>query len=104
MTKRKAFELTIEVWTYLAEHPEIQDKDVLPKALYKKISRLRCRCPLCSYYKMACERCILPSTGAGICTLFNVWQWYNSKRDRVRAARKIVAITQKALDALREVR
>jgi hypothetical protein len=104
MTKRKAFELTIEIWTYLAEHPKIKYKADLPKELYKKIKRLTCRCPLCSYYKLSCERCILPSMYQGGCSLFAEWLWATSNRARSRAARKIVTITQKALNALPEVK
>jgi hypothetical protein len=104
MTKRKAFELTIEIWAYLAEHPEINDKADLPEELYKEIKRLTCRCPLCAYYKMSCGRCILPSIDWGKCLLFSKWQRATSKRDRSRAARKIVTITQKALDELLKVK
>lgn len=31
MTKEKAKKLTLEVWRYLAEHPEIDIKQDLPK-------------------------------------------------------------------------
>jgi hypothetical protein len=36
MTKQETKELTLEVWRYLAEHPEIGTKNDLPKKEYKK--------------------------------------------------------------------
>ena len=50
MTPQEAKKLSIEVWTYLAEHPEIWNKDKLPVKLYKQIENMRGQCPLCELY------------------------------------------------------
>jgi hypothetical protein len=50
MTKREAKALCLEVWRYLAEHPEILCKPSLPEALFAKIEPLVFRCPLCEVF------------------------------------------------------
>jgi hypothetical protein len=57
MTEREAKELCLEVWRYLAEHPETARKSDLPKALYARISSLQCECPLCEV--CSCDQCPL---------------------------------------------
>jgi len=47
MTKQEAKELTIEVWQYLADHPEIYSKIDLPDYLLKQITDCCNHCPLC---------------------------------------------------------
>lgn len=50
MTRRRAWELSLLVWSYLAEFPEIRTKAQLPKAIYDRIRDLYFRCPLCEAY------------------------------------------------------
>jgi len=47
MTKQEAKELSLEVWRYLAEHPEISSKANLPEPLFDKIKVMMNQCPLC---------------------------------------------------------
>jgi hypothetical protein len=50
MTHKEAKALCLEVWRYLAEHPETADKPGLPEELYAKISSLAGECPLCAVF------------------------------------------------------
>ena len=50
MTPQEAKEISIEVWTYLAEHPEIERKWQLPKELYERIELMIGKCPVCELY------------------------------------------------------
>jgi len=65
MTGKQAKELSLEVWTYLRDHPEIERKAQLPSELYDKISRLTGRCPLCEIFGTACSQCPLECCGTG---------------------------------------
>jgi hypothetical protein len=88
MTKREAKELSLELWRYLAEHPEIKQKIYLPIALYDKIKNLPGNCPLCEVFS-DCADCILKIcvTGSG---LFKNWFLARDKEQRRKAALKIV--------------
>jgi hypothetical protein len=55
MTEKRAKELSLEVWRYLAEHPTIARKDDLPKKLWKKIRVLESSCPLCELFEYDCR-------------------------------------------------
>jgi hypothetical protein len=59
MTKQEAKELSLEVWRYLAEHPEIQMKRYLPDEIWDKIKDMACACPLCEVNP--CHKCPLVS-------------------------------------------
>jgi hypothetical protein len=63
MTKKEVKELSLKVWRYLAEHPEITRKQDLPGELYGAIRNLMCECPLCelllTIYSFGCPRCPL---------------------------------------------
>jgi len=50
MMPQEAKELSIEVWTYLAEHPECEQKKNLPLELYEQIELMPGQCPLCKLY------------------------------------------------------
>jgi hypothetical protein len=96
MTMREAKEIAIEIWTYMAEHPEIEYKDQLPEQLYSKIERLKMRCPICEVFQK-CEGCIMTKSG-NRCGLDKsaVSKWEDTmtpeKAKRARAAKKIVRI------------
>jgi len=62
MTKKEAKEITLEVWRYLAEHPEITHKYRLPRFLWEQIRSFIFFCPLCELYKddfAVCPKCPL---------------------------------------------
>ena len=50
MTPQEAKELSLEVWTYLAENPECNQKKNLPLELYEQIELMPGQCPLCKLY------------------------------------------------------
>jgi hypothetical protein len=50
MTPRKAKKLSIEIWTFLSEHPECDSKYYLPTKLLKKVDKLPFKCPLCALF------------------------------------------------------
>jgi hypothetical protein len=50
MTKQEAKELSLEVWRYLEEHPEVDRKTDLPESLLDKVRVCWCYCPLCALF------------------------------------------------------
>jgi hypothetical protein len=101
MTEKKAKELTIEVWTYFAEHPEITKKSELPEELYIKIKDLRSKCPLCELFrkwkKNACHCCPLYIAGhfcESLDSFYYLWIEAKTKGERSAAAWGIVNITK----------
>ena len=50
-TKLAAKRLTLKVWRYLRDHPEIRRKQYLPEKLYRKIRFLNYICPLCELFE-----------------------------------------------------
>ena len=57
MNAQEAKALSIEVWEYLAAHPEITWEADLPSELYGQIHDFWNHCPICTLYKMKCEKC-----------------------------------------------
>jgi hypothetical protein len=66
-----AKDLTIKLWTYLAQHPKITRKLDVPDPLLKKIIGLNSRCPLCHIFlpqgapasAVGCVGCPLANAG-----------------------------------------
>jgi hypothetical protein len=103
MTQHEAKELTLEVWRYLAEHPEIYRKLMLPEKLYKKIKNLPAACPLCSLFMLLfcrdCPSCPLCKAGECCCFENSAWgRWEASSLfdtdTRKAAAERIVEIVE----------
>jgi hypothetical protein len=98
MTEKESKELIIEVWTHLAEHPEIRLKNELPEELYDKIKNLEARCPLCALFLgPGCTGC--PLDAAGHCcashdSYYYRWAWAKTKKERSAAAWGIVDIAK----------
>ena len=63
----KAKDVSLDVWRYLRDHPEIKEKHHLPAALFAKIRRHKHYCPLCTLFKekgpLGCEGCPLVIEG-----------------------------------------
>jgi len=94
MTKQEAKELSLEVWRYLAKHPEIENKANLPEKIHLKIHRMEEKCPLCKLYKnnntyLICSKCPLGTCGER--SLYHEWRFAESDNQRQKAAQKIVA-------------
>jgi len=104
MTKQEAKELTLEVWRYLAEHPEIAKKSDLPSCLRTRINNLLNWCPLCEFYYSFCgshcSKCPLKHCMTGSC--YDRWCYAdryvstdkNEKTIRKEAAMGIVDAVQ----------
>jgi hypothetical protein len=50
MTKKEAKELSLEVWQYLRDHPEISSEFRLPFAIRDKVVDFLYLCPLCALF------------------------------------------------------
>jgi hypothetical protein len=83
MTQKEAKELTIEVWTYLAEHPECAYKCQIPDNLYERIHIYTNDCPLCelgmTIWHRGCNECPLHKAGEGCGSASSAWhKWIKS--------------------------
>lgn len=88
MTKNEAADITIEVWEYLRDHPEIKHKSHIPTELFSKIMELSAYCALCHIHD--CDVCPLGDEEEENCKDYYSWYSSNSKKSRARAARVIV--------------
>ena len=93
ITTKEAKELTLEVWRYLREHPEIFNKAALPLYILVKVDLFKHRCPLCEIYMsndcVGCPlgSCIKPS-------IYSAWIAAGSTEQRQQAAAKIVELVE----------
>jgi hypothetical protein len=100
VTKQEAKAMTLEVWGYLAEHPEIKEKRCLPDYLFNKIRHLVCGCPLCEVFEsvgIGCFGC--PLSVGGLCCAsrgrsFSLWVRAENDQDRRAAAKEIVRLVE----------
>ncbi len=90
MTAKQAKDLSLEVWRYLRDHPEIQRKRYLPDKIYSKIGLMICECPLCEYYcQVSCSHCILDSECSSDGS-YEKWLKAKTKKTRAKYADKFV--------------
>jgi hypothetical protein len=98
MTQKEAKELSLELWTYLAAHPECYAKNQVPKELYSKIAVLAGSCPLCEVFDGCfCIGCPLKIAGCRCDYEDSPWsEWICSRiketGKRKQAAERIVQI------------
>ena len=91
MTAKKAKKLSLEVWKYLAEHPEIKFKSWLPDKILNKVRRCVFYCPLCELFNtpVGCPGCPLK-----VCSkrgsFFYGWSHRIKEKTRKYYAQKIV--------------
>ena len=99
ITPQEAKELTLEVWRYLMDHPEISKKKYLPDELRKKIECCRSDCPLCELFYdkfrryINCIQCPLKSCLLSD-TAYEQWRLSVDPQTRQQAAAKIVALIE----------
>jgi len=117
MTEEKALKLTIDVWHYLATHPELTKKTDLPPNLWNKLMGLTSTCPLCSFYQRYswgenCKRCPLVNILGfsddfrGDCMLKGGFYiaWKASSFDNFRVRRDFAeAIVEKCMQRLKQL-
>jgi hypothetical protein len=99
MTEKRAKELSLEVWRYLAEHPEITHKADLPEYLMKKLYWLKSHCPLCELFMVPkCRLCPLNLAGESCLDQKSLYgKWFNANTNtetRREAAMGIVKIIE----------
>jgi hypothetical protein len=105
MTKQEAKELSLEVWRYLADHPEVETKSNLPDEIFYRIKNLLHLCPLCGLFfdpSSYCPGCPLSgknyycdSYGKTYFRWLYQFGWSKSaKGKRVKAAREIVSLIE----------
>ncbi|MDR1325281.1 MAG: hypothetical protein LBK00_04510 [Treponema sp.] len=100
MKKKEAKALSLEVWTYRAEHPELDNKHDLPPALWEKIAGLKGFCPLCELFRNSgslCQDCPLNKAGercAALGSAYNRWETskFSDAKTSGEAAGRIVKI------------
>ena len=89
ITAQEAKELSLEVWRYLAAHPEVDSKHKLPNDLLRKIIDMDSLCPLCELYKeRPCYKCPLKTCDEN--SPYDKWRFTNNKAERQTAAQEIV--------------
>ena len=97
MTARKAKKISLEIWRYLAEHPDIERKYHLPERLYNKIAGLECFCPLCELFYGENENAICPGCPLKRCnegSTYERWFCAPSAKARQKYAQKIVDVIE----------
>jgi hypothetical protein len=98
LTKRMAKEITVEFWTYLAEHPECCKKSDAPEELYTKVEGFISECALCEVCGPICRECPLKEAGVKCSNDNSPWgRWVcsdpSNKEARSKAAWEIVKIS-----------
>lgn len=95
LTKKKAKEISVEVWQYLYDNPEIESKIDLPDKMFNKIKKIYNNCPLCEYFqlRLTMKKCPLniskfDYTCAADCAngFYNKWRYSETKRERKKYA------------------
>jgi len=91
MTEQKAKRVSLEVWRYLAEHPEIKFKSFLPDKLLNKVRQSAFYCPLCELFNSpdGCTGCPLKACNKRD-TFFYKWRNAIKEKTRKKYAQKIV--------------
>lgn len=97
MTKQKAKEITLEIWTYLRDHPEIKRKIDLPADLYELVRHTLYACALCKVFRKeewdtyTCFGCPLISCDEDD-SPYIIWLDARTRGERSAAAGKIVKL------------
>lgn len=101
MTDKEAKELSIEIWQYLYDHPDIYHKKDLPESIFNQIKDIVNFCPLCfvrmKLSRWVCIACPISMANKS-CFIANSYyrKWeranVNRKRKRKKYAGKILNI------------
>lgn len=97
-----AVKLTLEVWTYLRDHPYIEHKTDLPPELFSKIKDAKCYCPLCEIFPFLCRNEDQKYCPLGCCIAGNhgymMWSQACDDFTRVDGADMIIKTLEKWLE------
>jgi hypothetical protein len=92
VTKQEARDLSLLVWGYLRDHPDISSKESLPEDLFRRIEFLRFQCPLCEVCRN-CGEC--PLDGCFVVgTAYHNWSDVGSDVGREVAAGQIFRLVE----------
>lgn len=80
--------ISLEVWSYFRDHPEVMEKSDLPPVILDKIKDMRSRCPLCDYFKDDCFLCPLDNCYTSG-SLFGQWTRTSELETRSKIASMI---------------
>jgi hypothetical protein len=99
LTKKEAKELSLEVWRYLREHPEISSKFKLPRAILDKVVGFPFLCPLCAlfseFFSEFCPGCPLDIKNCHIDdSPYDRWSLTTKRGPRREAAAEIVSVIE----------
>jgi hypothetical protein len=107
MTRKEAKELSLEMWQFLAEHPEIVDRSCLPDHLFQKIKGMVKYDPLCDIFPVikfnadmqthTCPGCPLSSVWDSCfdpMRMYDRWLYAFYEADRHVAAEKIIRVIE----------
>ena len=86
-TKKWAKELSLKVWEYLMDHPNIKSKTYLRNDIFFEIMYLKSLCPLCEILK--CGICPLKNCASDE-SYFQKWFCAESSEERAKYACLIV--------------
>ncbi|MDR2602676.1 MAG: hypothetical protein LBC53_09575 [Spirochaetaceae bacterium] len=88
MDFKKAKELALEKWEYLAKYPEAYKLTDLPDALYKKLVNLSFYCPLCEIFMRAdgCNGCPLDGAGQNCYDKNSLFRRWMARRSAANSA------------------
>lgn len=101
LTARKAVELSIELWTWLAESGE--DKEDWPEWEFNggRYAEVHNDCSLCEYDEPEdCEACPYHAKYGSCCVCpgpYGEWVWANTQEDRKKYAKKFLKQLKKIL-------
>jgi hypothetical protein len=104
MTLKEALVLSLEVWRYLAKHPDIEERRNMPEELYGKVEAMAYCEPLCEYYgPLSCDCCALfIRKGRLSCCEerhpYRKWKFACSREGRKEGATAIVRLLEAALE------
>lgn len=102
---KEAKDVSLEVWSYFRDHPEVKRKKELPLEIYNKITLLAQECPLCELSNRKimfyCFRgngeeedgriiCLLAVGSSSNCMLYDNWYLSETDEERREAADTIV--------------
>ena len=95
MTAQGAKELSLQIWGYLAGHPDIRHKSDLPGWLFVQIEHMVLNCPLCELFiqnvgfNFTCSCCPLISCNTDG-SLYNNWARSATREEREYHARRVL--------------
>ena len=115
LTKRKALEETIALWSWLAENPDKDKEDATEEPELRHIAKYTHVCPCCEYTSqyhddlLNCYECLVwgnpdldygCESGEGTYAGWCIADYVGNYKQKTACAKAIVAKAQAALDAL----